>query len=182
MSYAAVAERYARAIFELGTETNRLEQLSEQIARFAETYDSSSLLRTVLGNPILGESKRTGVINELARHLQIAGPALNAVLLLARRRRLAVLPEISKRLISLSDEKLGVLRVHVTSAKPLGESYAGQLVSLLEKATSKKVRLGQAIDESLIGGLITRIGDHTVDGSIRGRLAELGQRLMATPS
>ena len=182
MSYAAVAERYARAIFELGTETNRLEQLTEQIARFARAYEDSSLLRTILGNPILGESKRSGVINEIGRRLQIAGPALNAVLLLARRRRLAVLPEISKRLISLSDEQLGILRVHVTSARPLGESYVGQLVALLEKATGKKVRLAQAIDQGLIAGLITRIGDHTVDGSVRGRLAELGQRLMATPS
>jgi F-type H+-transporting ATPase subunit delta len=103
----------------------------------------------------------------------------NALRLLARRRRLSALPDIAKRLSTLADEKAGIVRAEVTSATALPESIFTQLQEKLEKATKKKVVLERKQDPSLIAGMITRIGDNTIDGSVAGRLHELERQLLS---
>ncbi|HEY0467063.1 MAG TPA: ATP synthase F1 subunit delta, partial [Polyangiaceae bacterium] len=102
---------------------------------------------------------------------------LNAIRMLAERTRLASLPEIARRLASLADEKAGVLRAVVTSAGPLPESFYERLMKELESATSRKVAIDRQQDPSLIAGVVTRIGDNTIDGSVKGRLAEIERQL-----
>ena len=179
MSYAALADRYARAIFELGIETGQLKPLSDQIRQMAETYSGSPELRSVLDNPVVEEPKREAILAELTSRLGMGELATNSVRLLARRRRLRALPDIAKRLGTLSDEKAGLLRVSVTSAAPLSESHYQMLNTELERALSKRIILERKEDPSLIGGLVTRIGDNTIDGSLKGHLAELERQLRA---
>jgi len=83
-------------------------------------------------------------------------------------------------LAHLADEKVGVLRATVTSAEPLSEDYYQKLASELEKRTSRKILLERRQDPTLIAGVITRIGDHTIDGSLKGRLAALERQLLAS--
>jgi F-type H+-transporting ATPase subunit delta len=103
---------------------------------------------------------------------------LNSVKLLAARRRLRALPEIARRLGGLADEKAGILRATVTSAVPLPEAFYEKLTSELEAATRRKILLEKLHDPTLIAGVVTRIGDNTIDGSVKGRLAELERRLL----
>lgn len=177
---SVVAERYARAIFELGVETNQQGPLTEQIQQFAELYAGSAELRSMLDNPLVDEPKREAVLKDLAKRLGLGQLAVNAVRLLAERRRLFALPAIARRLGSLADEKAGVLRAVVTSAGPLPESYYQKLVAQLEKASSRKIVIEKQQDPSLIAGVVTRIGDHTIDGSLKGRLEQLERQLLHT--
>jgi len=179
MSYAALADRYARAIFELGIETGQLKPLSDQIRQMAETYAASPELRSVLDNPVVDEPKRAAILDELTSRLGMGELARNSVRLLAQRRRLRALPDIAKRLGTLSDEKAGLLRVSVTSAVPLSEIHYQALSSELERALSKRIILEKKEDPTLLGGIVTRIGDNTIDGSLKGRLAELERQLRA---
>jgi F-type H+-transporting ATPase subunit delta len=179
MSHAAVARRYALAIFELGTETKQLAQLSDQIRKFSEVYAASAELRGVLDNPVMEEEKREGLLKDLGGRLGLGPNALNAVRLLAARRRLGALPDVSTQLQRLADESAGVVRATVTSAKPLPESYYRELVGQLEKTMQKRILLEKKQDESLIAGVITTIGDRTIDGSLRGRLETLQRQLTA---
>lgn len=179
MSYAAVAERYARAIFELGSETNQLAQFSDQIRRAADTYASSAELRRVLDNPVIDEGQRESLIKDLAGRLGLSQNVQNTLRLLAIRRRLPALPEIAASLRQLADDDAGVLRATVTSAKPLPETYYQKLTTELAQRTNKKILLEKKADPSLIAGVITRIGDNTVDGSLRGRLEALQRQLVA---
>ena len=78
---------------------------------------------------------------------------------------------------SLADEKAGVVRAVVTSAGPLPESFYERLMKELESATSRKVAIDRQQDPSLIAGVVTRIGDNTIDGSVKGRLAEIERQL-----
>jgi len=97
----------------------------------------------------------------------------------ALRLRLSALPGIARRLRSLSDEKNGVCRAKIVSASSLPETYFNQLRQSLEKMLGKRVVVEHEEDPELIGGIVTRIGDNTIDGSIQGRLEELRRRLLA---
>jgi F-type H+-transporting ATPase subunit delta len=178
MSGAPVADRYARAIFELGVETGQLGPVTEQLRRFAQVYAGSSELRAVLDNPIIEPEKRDGVLADVSARLGLMGNALNLIKLLASRKKLRIVPEIARRLDRFSDEKAGVVRATVTSARPMPEGFYQQLVSELEAATARKIVLERREDPTLIAGFVTRIGDNTIDGSVRGRLNEIERQLV----
>jgi F-type H+-transporting ATPase subunit delta len=175
----AVAERYARAILELGVEAGQLELLTAQFRSFADTYASSRELRGVLSNPLIELAKREAILLETAARVGLSGVGLNALRFIAKRNRLSALPDIARRLASLADEQAGVVRATVTSAGPLPESFYERLVGELEGATLRKVALDRKLDPSLIAGVVTRIGDNIIDGSVKGRLAEIERQLSA---
>jgi F-type H+-transporting ATPase subunit delta len=178
MSQAPVADRYARAIFELGVETSQLAPITEQVRRFAQVYASNAELRAVLDNPIIEADKRDAVLGEVASRLALSGHGLNLIKLLASRKKLRVMPDIARRLDRMSDEKAGVVRATVTSAGPMADSFYQKLVAELESATARKIVLERKEDPSLIAGFVTRIGDNTIDGSVRGRLNEIERQLV----
>jgi F-type H+-transporting ATPase subunit delta len=178
-SQATVAARYAQAIFDLGVETGTLAALADQVRRFAAAYQVSADLRSVLENPLVAVEKRQQILAELANRLG-AGPfALNTLRYLAQRRRLSALPEITKKLDALSDQKQGIVRATVTSASALPESFYQRLSTELETLIGHKVVLERREDPWLISGVVTRIGDNTIDGSLRGRLEVLERKLLS---
>jgi F-type H+-transporting ATPase subunit delta len=177
---SAVIERYARAIFELGVESGQLSGLTTELGRFAAAYESSKDLRVALENPLVPEAERDLVLKDMATRIGVGETGTNAIRLLAQRRRMAALPEIARRLGSMADEKAGVVRAKVISAVPLSEDFYSRLGQKLEQKLAKKVVLERETDPSLIGGIITKIGDNTIDGSLRGRLAALESQLLRT--
>jgi F-type H+-transporting ATPase subunit delta len=178
MSHAPIADRYARAIFELGVETGQLAPITEQVRRFAQTYSASAELRAVLDNPVIEEEKRNAVLADVSARLGLMGNALNLIKLLASRKKLRVVADIARRLDRFTDEQAGVVRATVTSAKPMPDSFYQKLVAELEAATARKIVLERREDPSLIAGFVTRIGDNTIDGSVRGRLNEIERQLV----
>ncbi|HVW30720.1 MAG TPA: ATP synthase F1 subunit delta [Polyangiaceae bacterium] len=180
MSQTTVAERYARAILELSDEAKQLSQVTEQIQSVADAYSSSEELRALTLNPVIDAAARDNLLKELGARLSLSPVAMNAVRLMARRGRLSVLPEVAEMLGRLADQRAGVLRATVTSAEPLSEEYYERLSGELEKRYRRKILLERRQDPTLIGGVVTRIGDHTIDGSLKGRLAALERQLLAT--
>jgi F-type H+-transporting ATPase subunit delta len=180
VSQAAIAERYARAIFELAEEAGQLGAVSTQLRGFADVLASSDELRAALENPVLVEASRDALVKDIGARLGMSPVALNAARLVAQRRRLPAMAEIASLLTRLADEKSGLLRATVTSAKPLPEDYYQRLSQELEKRTQRKIVLERQQDPSLIAGVVTRIGDHTIDGSVKGRLAALERELRAS--
>ena len=176
-SYAAVGLRYGRAIFELGSETGTLEQLVERLTDFAEVYSSSAELRAVLENPLVEAPKRRAILEDVGRAVGLSELGLNAVNLLAQRRKLAALPEVARTLRKLSDERAGVVRATVTTATHMPDSFFDRLKADLESVTQRRVVIDRQQDPSLIAGVVTRIGDNTIDGSVRGRLQEMARTL-----
>jgi F-type H+-transporting ATPase subunit delta len=179
VSSGAAADRYARAIFELGSEGGQLDRLTQEIAEFATSYHEQTALRRALENPVLEEAVRERVLRQVARHSQFSPLATNALLVLLKRRRLSELPAIARQLRALADEKGGVSRAKITSAGSLPESYFNQLKQKLEQVLGKRIIVEHEEDPSLIGGVVVRVGDNTYDGSIKGRLEELERQLLA---
>ena len=180
MSQTTVAERYARAILELADEAKQVPQVTEQIEAIAAAYSESEELRSMTANPAIDVAARDALLKELGARLALSPIAMNAVRLMARRGRLSALPDLAEMLSRLADQKVGVLRATVTSARPMPEEYYLRLTAELEKRTSRKIVLERREDPTLIGGVVTRIGDHTIDGSLKGRLAALQRQLLAS--
>lgn len=177
MSRATVAVRYARAIFEIGVETSTLPDLVERIGRFAKVYQDSLELRSVLDNPLIEIEKREAILRDVAQAVGLSGDGLNAVRLLAARHKLRALPEVAKKLGTLSDEHAGIVRATVTTAMRLPDAFYQRLQSELEAVIKRRIVIERREDPSLIGGVVTRIGDNTIDGSVRGRLEEIQRSL-----
>lgn len=178
MSYDAIARRWARAIFELGKETNTVARVNEDIGSFAAMYASNAELSGVLDNPLLPEAQREAVIVEIASKMGVSDTAKGALRLLAQKRRVAALPLIARQLARLSDDEQNILRAEVTTAGVVGDDYLSKLRAELEKATGKKVSIVHRVDKSLIGGVVTRIGDRVIDGSVRTRLSSFRESLL----
>ena len=170
MSYDSIARRYARAIFELGKEEGQVAQLADQIASFAAVYDDNEELKTVLENPLVQEEARLAIVTEIAQRVGATGTAQRAIRLVTQRRRLRALPDIARHLRRQVDEDAKVVRAHVTTATQPSPSYLETLKSEIEKSTGQKVVITHSVDPSLIGGVVTAIGDRVVDGSLRSRL------------
>ncbi|MCK6589803.1 MAG: ATP synthase F1 subunit delta [Polyangiaceae bacterium] len=180
MSNEAVARRYARAVFDLGKEGGNLPALSREISAFAEVYEGSEELRNVLDNPLVPEEQREAVLVDIAGRLNVSQIGTSTLRLLARRRRLGAVPEISRQLARLADEDANLVRATVTSAGPVTESYLNDLKAALEKSTGRKVAITHKVDPSLIAGVVTQIGDQVIDGSVRARLASFRESLLRT--
>ncbi len=175
MSTSVTARRYAKALFMLGVEENRLEALAREVHSVAEVVRTSPELTALLSNPVISQEGRNAVMRDICARLALSPSTRSAVLLLTDRRRGALLPEIDAALATLGDEKAGRVQAEVTSAIPLGEGQYGRLVKVLERLTGRSVTLVRKVDPALIGGVVTRIGDKVYDGSVRTRLAEVRQ-------
>jgi F-type H+-transporting ATPase subunit delta len=176
----AIARRYARAVFELGRDEGRLGEVTRELAAFADAYRTSTELRELGAAPGVSDENRERIFGEIGSRLGASSITLRTVLMLARRHRLSLLSEIVRGLEELTDEHLGVLRVEVESAEPLSATYRERLKRRLEEVTGKRVLLEFSEERSLIAGVVTRIGDRVIDGSVRGRLDRLAESLRQT--
>jgi F-type H+-transporting ATPase subunit delta len=118
------------------------------------------------------------VVAEMADRMGLVPAAKSTLRLLAKKRRLIAVPDIARQLARLVDEAENVVRAEVTSAGPLTDDYLGKLRAELEKATGKKVTIAHKQDKGLIGGVVTRVGDQVIDGSVRTRLAAFRESLL----
>lgn len=178
MSYDAIARRWARAIFELGKELNAVARLSADMGAFAELYETNAELGPVLENPLVPEASREAVIVEIATRMGLSDTTRSALRLLAKKRRLGAIPLVARQLARLADEDQNIVRAEVTTAGPVTDDYLSKLRVELEKATGKKVTIAHKVDKSLIGGVVTRLGDRVIDGSVKTRLQNFRETLL----
>jgi F-type H+-transporting ATPase subunit delta len=174
----SVARRYAKALFELGVQKGNFEALGQQLEALARLYGDSRELRQTLENPVFKQSQKRKIVEALLPQLAQDVVVRNFVLLLVDRNRIAVLPLISRAYQELTDRQLGQVRAVVTSAKPLDMATEGEIKRALEKRTGKKVLMKSEVDPTLIGGVVARVGDLILDGSLRTRLASVGTRIL----
>jgi F-type H+-transporting ATPase subunit delta len=119
------------------------------------------------------------VVNRIADALQLSRIPRNLLFVLIDHRRIASLAGIIQTLEVVLDERLGFARAEVSSPRELTGEQRAALNSRLEQLTGKRIRMRFAVDDSLIGGVVARIGSTVYDGSVRGELASLGRRLCA---
>ena len=173
-----LARKYARAIFELACEENKLQEFGDDLAKVQHLYADCPELKSYLSNPNFRPEDKKSLLKEIFEG-GIQEHMLNFLLLLVDKRRMHVFDAISAIFTQLSNEKRGIAVADVTSVDELGEEQLAELRTKLERVTGKQVSLRRHRDPSLIGGVVVRIGDRRIDGSIKGRLEAMTAELMA---
>jgi F-type H+-transporting ATPase subunit delta len=178
VSIPIVARRYARALLELGVEQGQLEKILDDVTTVADCWQTSAELRNVLENPLVAHPTKRAVVGELADQIGACPAARDALFLLVDRRRTRMLPYLAYLLRELADARKGVLHAEVTTAVRMSDDYYARLQAQLETMTGRRVVVHAQTDESLIGGVVTRVGDRIFDGSLRTRLQSLRETLL----
>ena len=122
--------------------------------------------------------RRKRMLKEISDALGLDRRLANFVNILADRNRLQILEEIIREYQRLMDERLGIVRAHVTAARALDPGEHRELASKLVEMTGKQVRMEVAVDPSLIGGVIAQVGSTVYDGSVRQQLKAFRNRLV----
>jgi F-type H+-transporting ATPase subunit delta len=178
VSVSIVARRYAQALLQLGVEDGSLDRIVEELSTVAQAWEASAELRNAVENPLVPHAVKKAVVAELANQIGATPTTRNTLLLLVDRRRTKTLPYMAAYLRELADVRKGVVRAEVTTAAPLSDAYYARLQAQLEKMTGKKVVVDRKTDPALIAGVVTRIGDRILDGSLRTRLQSIRDSLM----
>ncbi len=172
-----IARRYARAVFELARESDKVADLTRELTAFAEAYEASSDFRDVDVLPSLQSEDRRAIVEAMGKRFGASDLTVRTVAMIADRQRLSLLPDLVRVVEQMADDHLGVLRGTVTSAVRLDEGYRGKLKRKIEETTGKRVVLSYEVDETLVAGIVTQIGDRVIDGSVRGKLNALAASL-----
>ncbi|MGB5810404.1 MAG: ATP synthase F1 subunit delta [Polyangiales bacterium] len=176
---SAVGRRYAKALLELAREQNQTDQVLRDVGALSAAWRESADLRGVIKNPVVPKPALRAAMAAILDKLGSSQLVRNTVLLLADRGRLPFLADVLDAFEALAEAETGRVRAEVTSAKPLPEAYYTRLQETLQRATGQQIVLVKKEDPSLIGGVVTRIGDRVFDGSISNGLNELRETLLA---
>ena len=168
-----IALRYATAVFELAKEENALPALEADIGTLQTAIDDSADLRDLLNSPIYTREQQATAIAALATKMGLSAILGNALSLMASKRRLFATPQLIASLAALIAAHKGEVTAEVTAAKALTAEQQKKLAASLKASTGKEVNLNVAVDNSLIGGLVVKVGSKMVDTSIRSKLAAL---------
>jgi len=180
MTHSAVATRYANALADVvttGTAGTAAEAALTELRAFESVLASSPELHNALTSPAVPPSRKRAVVGRIADMLKISRITRNFLFVLIDHRRIASLDEIVHSFETVADERLGFARADVASARELSEPQRQQLSAQLERLSGKRIRARYNVDDSLIGGVVARIGSTVYDGSVRGQLNSLGRRL-----
>lgn len=173
----STARRYAEAATQIADRDGSLGAWVEAVELAAERLSSADLMR-VLSDQAIPTEARQRVAEQVLGDAVTGGPR-NLVLLLVRRGRIELLPQVAAELRRSHDQRAGIVHAIVTSAAPLTEAEAEAVTQRLSAMTGDTVQLDLRVDPSLLGGIQARIGDRLIDGSVRGRLERLRARLSA---
>jgi F-type H+-transporting ATPase subunit delta len=178
---AVVDLRYARAFASVVSEQKLdVAAVQGQLNDFAATFEGSADLREVLEDPSIPEQQKLRVLDAIAGRLGMSPATRNFLAVITHHQRLHDLRQILEAYLALSDEEAGVAEAEIVTARPLDENNRHLLEQQVARlAGGEHVRATYREDPSLLGGAVVRIGSTVYDGSVRGQLQQLKQRLVA---
>jgi F-type H+-transporting ATPase subunit delta len=172
-----IARRYARAVFGLVDGPTAHAKLSDEVRTLSNEIGQSPELTRALLTPIHPRAERKGVVGELGQKLGLSVEIRAAAEILVDENRLQILPALSEALQKLCDEEIGRVTARVVSARPLDAAAQREIQQALSRRVNADVTIEFSVEAELIGGVVARIGDLLLDGSIRTQLEQLEETL-----
>ena len=170
-----IAEVYARALFEAARDDGVLDRVHEELGQFAEALDEDRNLQVFLFSPYFSsEEKKDGVRRIVS---DADERTVNFLELLAERHRVPALFRIRRIFDSLWAEENKLLPVTVTSATELDAGLVEDIGKRIEEQTGRRVELSSNVDPDVLGGLMVRVGNMVLDGTVRNRLERLRKQV-----
>lgn len=187
-----IVRRYASALFAAASKANAVDQVESDLGLVSYTLQPSVgqdmmsrpsqepnkvTLWETLVSPVIPPAKKHEILDALFKD-KISEITLAYLKLCVDKRREEVIRETESEYIALANEARGIVQAEVTSAVELSEDQERRLVAKLSETTGKRIELSKKVDPALIGGLLVRMGDTVIDGSIRGQLEAIRERLL----
>jgi F-type H+-transporting ATPase subunit delta len=172
-----VAKRYAKALLGLGQEDGKYPQYGRDLADFSGFVRTQAEFREVIATPAFAVEDRKRILNMILAKSGYSDVVRNFLNLLLDKGRIDAIHEISSYYENLTDEVAQIARAEVFTPRALKEDARQRLEKALEELTSKKIRMEIKEDTSLLGGLVVKIGDLVLDGSIKAQLEGLKESL-----
>lgn len=170
---SGVPGRYASALFELAREEKATEQVGQQLATVQSAIDQSKDLARLVRSPAFSAADQVAALAAVGQQIGISGTTLNFLKLVAKNRRLAALPDMTRAYATLLSQSKGEIAGEVTSAAPLSAQQLSDLKAALKSALGRDVALSTRVDDSILGGLIVKVGSRMMDNSLKTKLQSL---------
>jgi F-type H+-transporting ATPase subunit delta len=169
-------EAYATALLEVSRAEGHLADIQDELFRFARTFEGSDELRAALTDPALPRERRIAVVEDLLGGKALQTSAALATFIVAAGRA-GELPAIVDRFVELAAAEQRRAVAEVRSAIALTPEQTDRLREALNRATGKDVEVKVVVDPSVLGGIVARVGDLVIDGSVRHRLEQLREQI-----
>ncbi len=177
MSLQTVARRYAAALADVTIERREERDVQNELDQWAEMIEATPQLKEVLANPTVAYDQKRKLLEDLISRSRVRDTTASFLRVLLKNQRLSQLRDIAERYGYVLDERGGVVAANVITARPIPEELKSSLHETLAAATGRKVRLSFTTDETIIGGLVARIGSTIFDGSVQSQLERLSESL-----
>jgi F-type H+-transporting ATPase subunit delta len=173
---SGAAKRYAQAVFSLAKEQGTLDRWLEDLAVLNDLV-SDPRAHQMLTSPAANESEKLKMVDQVLASSQ--KEARNLAHLLIQRGRVEAIPDIAQIYGAAVLQERGIVIAEVTTAEPLGQSEQAMVQRQLSRMVGKNVQLRLETDPDIIGGVVARVGDQLIDGSVLNQLRRLRTRLAA---
>lgn len=172
-----VAKRYSSALMKLASSDAELNGIYENLVLVYETIDSSVEMKEFISHPSIAKSDKKEVLAEIFGN-KISKDVLNFLYILLDRNRIFALGAVINSLRDLMNKKYNILVIRAISAVELSDEMKAKLKSKLETIYQKQINLDTKVDENLIAGMVLKIGDKIIDGSVKTRLDSMKRALI----
>ena len=174
---ASLSGRYATALFELARENASIDKVESSLATVKQALAESPDFAALTSSPLLARGDAAKGVAAAAKAMKLDPLTANFLGVLAQNRRLAALPGIVRDFRTLAARHRGETTAEVTSAHPLSSSQVAELKAQLRQRVGRDVNVDLAVDPSLLGGLVVKIGSQMIDSSIKTRLNSLAHAM-----
>ena len=173
-----IARRYAKALVNLAEKEKDLDNAGKNLTAITEVYKENSELRQVLSDTKVSSRVKQEILKDVLNTIKTSKLVDTFSRYLLAKRRIDILPDIERAFNLLLQEKLGRIEANVTAAYELPKETVKKLVNAISGYSGKEVKVNVAIDPSIIGGMVTRIGSTVIDGSIKTHLNKIRQSII----
>lgn len=173
-----LSQKYAKAIFEVAVDEHKLSEFGAELSQVSEVVSSHADLEAFINNPQVKAEAKKEVFEKLFKE-DVSPMVYNFFMLLIDKRRESLLKEIASEYKALANAAQGIVEAEVTVAHELSKAQEDKLVEKLQITTGKTVVIETKIDKSILGGIVVRIGDKLIDGSVIRQMQALKTQLLA---
>ena len=172
------SDRYSRALFEIGKETNELEKIENDIKNFQSLHNASLELKNFIQNPTHTIETQNKILSLLSEKLSFSKNLKNFFLLLIKKRRIFFVTKIVDSFLNLCSKKRGEIKAFLISSKKLSSSELENISKELSLSMGSIIKFDYKVDNDLIGGLKLQLGSFMIDTSIKNKLKKYEQQML----
>ncbi|MEK7813973.1 MAG: ATP synthase F1 subunit delta [Candidatus Desantisbacteria bacterium] len=169
----SVAARYAQAFFDIAKEDEQIDEYGQELTIVSDALSMNPEFFRLIRHPAMTDVQKKELLKQILTACSLSKPTHEFLMVLERRKRMNLIQKIADSYLQMADNQKNIITVIVTSAIPLSSTQQDALRNKLSQMISSVIKLKMQVEPEIIGGLIIRLKDRVIDGSVRGRLERL---------